>query len=1227
MATYLKELIEIPEKIHKGDFVLSLADGVSKPEQTLHDYVVTAQLQSCFREALSFVKSALEANVSKMTYLHGSFGSGKSHFMAVLDLILANHPAARGKKDLQQVCQDHLWTENHRLLMVPYHMIGAQSMEQAILGGYARYVKQLHPEAPTPAVYLADGLFADADNLRQNMGDPKFFQMLNAGESGDDDGYGYDVGWDPESYQAAKSAPAGHDDRSRLVSDLVTYVFKQYAHVTSGKADAYLNLDQGLAEMSRHAKSLGYDGVILFLDELILWLASRAADIKFVHTEGQKLAKLVEAQEAHRPVPIVSFVARQRDLRDLIGENVTGVEELNFDDAFRHWGGRFHTLTLEDVNLPDIVEGRVLKPRSESAKDEINQAFDKMARGLRDEMEVLLTHQGTPEMFRKVYPFSPALVETLVAASALLQRNRTAIKALVELLVEQREQLTLGTLIPVGDLFDIVSHGDEVFSHGLKEHFDNAKRLYHEKFRPMLEADHQISEEKALAVTAEEPEEDQKAARRYRNDSRLVKTLLLSALVPGVESFRVLTPKKLAALNHGTIASPIPGREGATVLNKLQKWAAQVGELRLSEGDNPTVSLQLVGIDTDRILEYSRHMDNTGNRKRKIRELVAKMTEIKQQDLINHHSILWLGTTREFPVEFANVREKTLDSMRVTSDSWSVLIDFPFDEENFGPRDDLGRLDEFRARGENSRLLVWLPQFLSQKVLGQLGHLIKLEHVLVGDNFKEATKHLPPQDGPQARTLLENQKVALSRRMEAYLEMAYGVRPATDDVINQAVMLEPNEQLQSLWAGFSPRPPVGANFKEALTDVLAQVLAHDYPGHPNFEVDTKITTSTLKTVWKELCRLHESGQERMEIEKTDRHRLRSIAQPLKLGQMAETHFVAGRHWVEDFDRKMHRDQLLEPSVRDLDRWIDDPKPTGLPNELRDLVILWFAARTNRSFQLRGVPYSPEVGRLDREARLVVQALPSSEDWSRARQIVESVFDISFGELLNADTVARFAGEVSSAASTHAAAVEALPQVLVEKLRKLGLDPEQSERLRDAQQARRLVQLTTQFKTAKELVEALAGLKLSATLPELATSVKKAESLLRVLREKQLEVMDLLSREAGSEAQAVRSALEEAFLAHEFAKPLGRVLQECDNKAWSLLKEKPPSGAASTIATPAVAAPAAARVSLEVTPPSPQAELVSERTLHGVTGHEALRQLQAALTDGCKVDISWKVWTE
>ena len=73
----------------------------------------------------------------------------------------------------------------------------------------------------------------------------------------------------------------------------------------------------------------------------------------------------------------------------------------------------------------------------------------------------------------------------------------------------------------------------------------------------------------------------------FRNDDRIVKTLLLAALVPEVEALRGLNAERLAALNHGTIKSPIPGGEVQMVLTKCRKWSGEVGELRIGEKPTP----------------------------------------------------------------------------------------------------------------------------------------------------------------------------------------------------------------------------------------------------------------------------------------------------------------------------------------------------------------------------------------------------------------------------------------------------------------------------------------------------------------------------------------------------------------------------------------------------------------------------------------------------------------
>jgi predicted ATPase len=87
-VTLLSELIDIPERVHKSDFVISLATAIGDPDHTIGDYVVTDQLAGCFDRALSLVATSLVDRRSKSTYLHASFGAGKTAMMSVLHLLL-----------------------------------------------------------------------------------------------------------------------------------------------------------------------------------------------------------------------------------------------------------------------------------------------------------------------------------------------------------------------------------------------------------------------------------------------------------------------------------------------------------------------------------------------------------------------------------------------------------------------------------------------------------------------------------------------------------------------------------------------------------------------------------------------------------------------------------------------------------------------------------------------------------------------------------------------------------------------------------------------------------------------------------------------------------------------------------------------------------------------------------------------------------------------------------
>ena len=207
----LRDLFDLPKRVNPGDFVLKLSEVVDHPDQALKDYVVTDQLARCFDDALGLVQSALASRESKATYLHGSFGAGKSHFMAVLYLLLQGNAGARSLDKLAPMVTKHNeWTQGKKFLLVPYHMIGADSVEQRLLGGYYDLVTKLHPDRPPAGLFPSDSLIENARTLRAQMGDETFFQALNSSASGD---WGAMEGdWDAAVFERCSLAGGGSAD-------------------------------------------------------------------------------------------------------------------------------------------------------------------------------------------------------------------------------------------------------------------------------------------------------------------------------------------------------------------------------------------------------------------------------------------------------------------------------------------------------------------------------------------------------------------------------------------------------------------------------------------------------------------------------------------------------------------------------------------------------------------------------------------------------------------------------------------------------------------------------------------------------------------------------------------------------------------------------------------------------------------------------------------------------
>jgi hypothetical protein len=224
--TLLRDLIDIPISVGDADFVVKATDGAD-----LRRYVVTDDLRRNFDEALSMVGHAVNTGGSQAKFLHGSFGSGKSHFMAVLREILNHNPEARAVRGLAEpIAKADPWLQGKKFLNLTFHMLDARSVEQAVLEGYLRQITALHPEAPAPAVHRSDALLVNAAQLRADLGDEKFFARLRGGSSATpgrslSEMRAQQAGWTADCFAVAAAGLPGSRVRDRLVSALTCTFF------------------------------------------------------------------------------------------------------------------------------------------------------------------------------------------------------------------------------------------------------------------------------------------------------------------------------------------------------------------------------------------------------------------------------------------------------------------------------------------------------------------------------------------------------------------------------------------------------------------------------------------------------------------------------------------------------------------------------------------------------------------------------------------------------------------------------------------------------------------------------------------------------------------------------------------------------------------------------------------------------------------------------------------
>ena len=1170
MTTRIHDLLDLPEAVRKGDFVQDLTGGISNPERTVRDYAITPKIVQTFEHALSIIGSALRDGRSQAAYLHGSFGAGKSHFMALLDLMLADHPAPWARGELHALRTKSDWIGKKKLLQLPIHMLGAQDMESKILGAYVTWVAKNHPEAPTPVAYADQGLFDDARDLRRRMGDEKFFAELNGGVQQAASGWGklaQKRTWDATTFEAAASSQyVGEVDRdaqsprAKLFSDLVRTFYKSWA----SQQGRFVDLDTGLGVISRHAKSLGFDAIVLYLDELVLWLAGNSSDLPFVGREVQKMVKLKEAQDADRAIPIVSFIARQRDLSQFLGEQAQGAVRTELSRNLSHHDGRFETVTLADSNLPAIVAHRVVRPKDEASAQRLADDFAKTWRAAGQAQSVLIGSEGDEADFKKVYPFSPALVEALVALSDCLQRERTAIRILMELLVNHLPDLELGRVVPVGDAFDALAEAeDPIDDPVMKARFDRARDLYRESFLPIIRRQHNTDNPTACQRLREE--HDRRlgcsgcAQKMCRNDNRLAKTVLMAALVPEARPFKGLTVKRLAHLNHGTIASPIPGAEMQVVAQRLRDWVSQIGALRLGEQADPEVNIHLAGVDLQPILAQAAEADTAGARKNAMRRLLFQALELDSEGTVVETELAFHGTRRKGRVRYGNVRE--MDDTTLTCPrelEWQVIVDYPFDERGHGPEEDLRAVERYRdsrpADASPNPTLVWLPTFFSHSLERELGDLVVLEHILDGEPRKYLG-HLRVEDQSTTRADLASlraQKEALVKRTLAH---AYGLAMAND-----SSFLDPSRSVEEhfipLLGDLDIRAVLAGTMKDGFRQVVDTMLSKKYPHHPHF--DGTVSATRMEKVSVLVEKLLDERERRMNVERGERNDLRAYADPLGITETGDIAVLLRERPFQEIEQLRQQSGIDTPTVGTMRGWLDPQRTRGLPPEVEDMLVSLYASWSGRTFRRDGKSLTlPRLGQFPDDIELLRPELPTQAEWTEALNRAGDLFGVAIGgRALGARNLSAFAEKIREKLEQNREAAD-LPASLEAKLR----DWAQAEDAPRLATARACAALVTQLARGDgaSVVRDLAGFLPKTSIAAMGRSFTTTAASKRLLQEdarwivlRQVKAI-VGDAERGERAKMLLHDLASLLTADEVNKMLADGLTDLTRRADELLR--------------------------------------------------------------------------
>jgi hypothetical protein len=761
MDQIIRDVIEIPDR--KPSLVIKVGEiGMEeRRREYVESYVITELIA---KELESLVKSIAESAETGFqgigVWVDGPYGSGKSHFLSFLGLLLQCDEMAWRRLNLSSLDPYLDSLKRYPVFVVP---VNALDDPDSFRRNFYRAVERQLERRSLPPVELSSTRKLISEFERQAEAQPLRWDLLFENSL---------TVTDRENFERMKE-----ENPDELAGEIRRHV---YGDAAVGVMDFYEPMTEGMRKLTEHLRDQGFKALVVLLDEITLLLRGRERDF-----QGRTLAdinRMLEHENA--ALPVWALVSRHIELEDIVGQ-----------DAIAHLRDRFQKrIEMQAVDLYEVCFRRVLRRRD--GGEVIQEALERNWENLPQEQRRTLAelYGGEGELrsaLEKLYPFHPTILDTLVAVTHRLSRERTAISVMYDMLFEVADE-PIGTWLPYARAFDVLFSGGATSVQG-ENQLLAAWQLVVEKVEPRLEELF--------------PDDDE-----IREKAKIVlRTLVLGQLTDRPRRIcDRMTPQVIAALNAAELNRGIPFLAQRELMGILDVFSERIPQIQRSGDGRYNVELT-IGPDPDEALDRLEVQSLHEEERRVALSVLSDLFPVQSSDGKKiGYQVTWRGTQRRGIIQVQDLSTLSANSLHISSgQEYLILIGLPSG----------GEIPSLNLPKSRDLIALWKPEPLSPEKVERWRRLAKLNWAL---------------ENPAARAQLEQRynKRDVEQLRQSWMRQREIIRERLRDDWREAYLNGKVESCLSLSGDV-----IGSSTGDALRDLIRRLFDRRFGQHPEFTVD------------------------------------------------------------------------------------------------------------------------------------------------------------------------------------------------------------------------------------------------------------------------------------------------------------------------------------------------------------------------------------------------------